>query len=453
VSPEPGASPPSARGRRTRTLFSARALFLLSGLFIFYATTIPWDFARPPSMDRVSWLPLWDSVRGRPASLPDLLQNVLLFLPFGYFGVLAIASVRRRGAVAGTLLVGLIGLSLSLLVESLQTMSLERSPSVSDLSTNFAGALAGGAAGFAYLRRVQEPLDAWIGRMVRERPGLLLCLAATIALSLGALAPFVPSLDVSHLRANLRLLIDHPWGPRPLGGMVKSALGFGALSFLLVPEVSWSEARGESIPRALAVLIAVAATTLLAVALEVGQIVVVGHSPGISDGVAGVGGAVLGALIAGLSAREPLRPARELGELCTRAPALAIGFAILTPAVRALAPFEWVAPAEKLAGFSLWQLVPFWATFRHITIGTLVSVVAAALAYVPLGYTLTALGRRHAAAFALAFGLALVLEVLQIGVVGRTFDVTEGIFGGAGALTGAWAFERLRRGRVGATPA
>src|SRR5258705_8290727 len=119
---------------------TARALFLLSGLFIFYATTIPWDFSRPPSLDRVSWTPLWDSALGRRASIPDLVQNVLLFIPFGWFGVLSLESMRRRGAALGSLLVGLLGLSLSPVVDGLQAMSLDGSPSLSDTATKHADA-------------------------------------------------------------------------------------------------------------------------------------------------------------------------------------------------------------------------------------------------------------------------------------------------------------------------
>ncbi|MFB3065661.1 MAG: hypothetical protein ACE10D_04010 [Planctomycetota bacterium] len=40
--------------------------------------------------------------------------------------------------------------------------------------------------------------------------------------------------------------------------------------------------------------------------------------------------------------------------------------------------------------------------------------------------------------------VAEMLEVLQIPVVGRVFDVTEGIYAGFMGLVGAWAVTRLR---------
>jgi len=127
-----------------------------------------------------------------------------------------------------------------------------------------------------------------------------------------------------------------------------------------------------------------------------------------------------------------------------RAPALALGFAVLAPALRALAPFDLVAPGEKLADFDLWQLVPFWALFRNINPGTFRNVFEAAAHYVPMGYVLAALGRRPMTGFAWALVLAVALEVLQIGIAGRTFDITEGLYAGAGALIGAWVLDRLR---------
>lgn len=434
-----------------RTLFSARALFVLSGLFILYATTIPWDFSHGPSLEQVSWNPFWDSNRGRPPSIPDLVQNVVLFVPFGFFGALALPSLRRRGPLGVVLLMGFAGLLLSLFVEGLQTMSHERSPAASDLATNFAGALGGAAIAFAYSARFRTRLEAWLTDLVRERPGLLVYLAAVAAVSAGALAPFVPSLDVGHLRASLRQLLDHPWGPKPPGALVGDALVFGGVAFLAVRQVQLFFARrrgsgrdGGTTSRTLAAAVAVISTAALAIALELAQLVIVGHSPGVQDAAAGIAGALVGASIAALSERGPLGPARRLGEFCARAPGLATGFAILVPAVRALSPFQLVAPAEALASFSLWQLVPFWAFFRNINLGTVANVFEAALHYLPLGYVLVALGRRPVVAFACAFALAEVLEVLQIAVAGRTFDITEGLYAGAGALVGAWAFDRLR---------
>lgn len=126
---------------------------------------------------------------------------------------------------------------------------------------------------------------------------------------------------------------------------------------------------------------------------------------------------------------------------------------MLVPAVCALSPFVFIAPAEKPTGFSTWQFVPFWTLFRDMNSGAFGSVFEAALHYVPMGYVLVALGRHPAVAFGCAFAFAEVLEILQIGIAGRSFDITEGVYAGVGALTGAWALERLRERGEPASPA
>jgi glycopeptide antibiotics resistance protein len=116
---------------------------------------------------------------------------------------------------------------------------------------------------------------------------------------------------------------------------------------------------------------------------------------------------------------------------------------VLAPALRALSPFDFISPSEKLSDFNVWQFVPFWAFFRNINLSTFRNVFEAAVYYVPIGYALVAMGRRPTTAFLAALVLAEVLEVLQIGVAGRTFDITEGIYAGTGALLGAYVLAQL----------
>lgn len=440
-------------GPVVRTLFSARALFWLSALFIFYATTIPWDFARAPALDRVAWIPLWDAARGRPPSLTDLVQNVVLFLPFGFFGGLSLGFARRTSTTRGALGVGLLGLMLSLLVELLQTMSLERSPSASDLTTNLAGAVAGAAAALLWARHLESHARRVLFRLVEEQPGLLVLGAYVVVVTAGALAPFIPTLDVGALRASVRSLLDHPWGTKPLGALATDGLSFLAVSFLFTREVPPLLVRRgwlgpEATSRVAGAVLATIAVGLLAAGLELAQLFIVGHSPGAQDAAVGLAGAAVGAVIAASRRRGPLQAARALGDLTRESPALVLGFAVLAPLIRALAPFELTSPAEKLALLGPWHFVPFYTFFGNINLATFRNVFEAALYYVPLGYALHALHKGALVVFLAAFAIAELGEILQLAIAGRTFDVTEGIFAGAGALLGAWLFDQLRRTSV-----
>ena len=82
----------------SRPLRSVLVLWLLSSAFILYGGTIPFhvDLNRTAireRLHRVPLNPLVSPVTGHRPSIPDVVQNVLLFLPFGALGFLA---GRRR---------------------------------------------------------------------------------------------------------------------------------------------------------------------------------------------------------------------------------------------------------------------------------------------------------------------------------------------------------------------
>jgi VanZ family protein len=121
-------------------------LWALFALFIVYGTTIPFEFSRDPDFVRqkvaeLSWNPL-TRPDGRRVSIPDSVQNVMLFVPFGMLGGLA---CRRSFASRGTTVAAVTAaaVALSVAVETLQLLTTNRVSSVSDVATNGVGALAG----------------------------------------------------------------------------------------------------------------------------------------------------------------------------------------------------------------------------------------------------------------------------------------------------------------------
>jgi VanZ family protein len=439
-------------------LFNARTFFVLSALFIFYATTIPWDVAQAPALSRVHWIPGWDSERDRIWSIPDMVQNVVLFMPYGFFAFLGFSRIRERGPLAGAVICGLLGLSLSLAVELLQTMSATRSPSTTDLATNFSGALAGGVAGAVYATMLRERIDRSLTRTVRESPGMIVLGLYAAAISAGSLAPFIPTLDVGLLRANARLFLDNPWGTKPFGALITDGLLFAALACLAAFELPgflgkkrWLPLFKGEIASPIAGAFAIAVVSALAVVLEMGQLIIVGHSPGVQDMVVGILGAFAGGAAAVMVVKGgAIRPARDLGELTKSAPILVVGFAIAAPLCRALQPFIiYEDVSEGLVDVTAWNFVPFWQLFRNINLSTFRNVFEASAIYLPLGYAVHALGKPPRVGFLICLGWAEALEVFQIPIVDRTYDITEGIYAGLMGLLGAHALIELRKRRVG----
>jgi glycopeptide antibiotics resistance protein len=424
-------------------LFRARTLFILSALFIVYATSIPWDFEHAPSFERVQWIPLWDPERGRPPSISDLVQNVVLFLPFGFFGVLAFDRIKKGGAIRGTVLIALLGCALSTSVEALQTMSVTRTPSTSDIFTNTTGALFGAIAAFVYVGRLEARIARTIAATLAVQPGLLILVAYAAAVTLGGLAPFIPTLDVSDLRANMRQLLDHPWGEKPFGALVSDGVLFAALAFIATFELP-TALRIKKVQAPVAFL----AVSALAVVIEIAQLFIIDHSPGVQDAAVAIAAAAIGSLLAAIVSKGKPEPERALGDLTRRWPVLVLAFAVIAPACRALSPFVLAPLDQKLAEISVWNFLPFWPLFRNVNLSTFRNVFEAAMYYVPLGYALFALKKRPLWAFVLAFLLADTLEVLQIPIEGRTFDITEGIYAGFAAVFGAYALLALSRFQV-----
>ena len=138
----------------------ARVLWVVFSLFVVYGTTIPFSFdlgegGVASRLGRILWHPL--GMRNGDISTPDLLQNLLLFLPFGFLGYLARVGPSSAPAFRAAL-AALLGTLLSAGVEMLQLFSPERVPAIADVLFNGLGAALGALAGGRL--RVRSPARA-----------------------------------------------------------------------------------------------------------------------------------------------------------------------------------------------------------------------------------------------------------------------------------------------------
>tara|TARA_B110000238_G_C16070488_1_gene414664 strand:- start:6 stop:398 length:393 start_codon:yes stop_codon:yes gene_type:complete len=120
-------------------------------LFIFYGALIPFDFIFDNDL-------IADKIRdfngvpfvhadGSRHSIPDMVQNVLFFIPFGFLGVLSFA----KNKFFAVFLVTFFGFVISLNVEILQLITRNRNTTVTDLACN----TIGGAIQLALMKQVQ----------------------------------------------------------------------------------------------------------------------------------------------------------------------------------------------------------------------------------------------------------------------------------------------------------
>jgi len=164
-----------------------KALFWLLAALITYGSIFPFRFA---AATPEAWRELVDL--SRIASRGDLLANIVLFLPFGYLGVLAGYSVTRVFLMAA-----LLGFGLQLA----QVWVPARVPTLLDGTWNMIGAVVG----VVFARRLRP--DTMPGKVDRDMVMPLTLIACWLAYRL---VPFVPSLDFQEIEDSLKPLLKSP---------------------------------------------------------------------------------------------------------------------------------------------------------------------------------------------------------------------------------------------------
>jgi VanZ family protein len=366
--------------------------------------------------------PLVQSGNGLPVSIPDTVQNLLLFAPFGVLGVLA----GRPGARSWSRVIGVtvLGGLLSLLVEVLQLFEAGRTTAVSDLFTNTVGTFVGAlvaqrviGVSRSLLRRL---LDAGL---ISDRAFYPL-LVALITVSIAAWEPFDVTLDVSTVGTKL-----HALGRDVLQAGVPTDEGVAVLQYALftVAGASWLKRTGWRRPALAAAL----AGAVLALVLEASQVVITSRMPSGEDALVHAAGALAGAALWIAGRRSP-RPALWIA-LVALATAVGAGMLMFTP-------FQW---ADAHLPF---RWMPFLGYYQHTTFETVSHVVELVLLYFPLGFcvghVMQSPNRAALAVLALVVAMAIPIEYLQGWFVGRIPDVTDTALSAAGGWFGVWAATR-----------
>lgn len=196
------ADPRYERPRKRREhLATVRVLFLLSVVGIIYGSLYPFDFDFETMPGYKIEELLFTGWEGQLGTL-NLMTNILLFIPYGLFGVLAFASWRWYWA---WLALALITVVVAFGVQVLQLWLPGRVPTFADGIINLGG-LAVGAV-LAYIPGVRRLLTQRhpSAREIMALPFLLmLCWLAY------RLFPFVPSVAISSIKEGLRPILEEP---------------------------------------------------------------------------------------------------------------------------------------------------------------------------------------------------------------------------------------------------
>jgi VanZ family protein len=173
-------------------------IFVLSAALVLYGTLYPFTVVHAAQLSDI--LPRFlESLHSRPGR-GDVLSNVVLFLPFGFFGMQGL--LPRAARIGRLMVVCLLGAALSLLIECTQTFIVGRDTSVYDLALNGFGAFAGGCAGWVeWNRRLASGIES------QRSPSIfpILLMGAWLGFKL---FPYVPTIDLQHVKDAIKPLLS-----------------------------------------------------------------------------------------------------------------------------------------------------------------------------------------------------------------------------------------------------
>lgn len=377
----------------TRARRYARAFAAIYTVGLIYGSLFPfsnWTIAGP-----ITWP--WELRWPSHVSYSDLLTNSLIYIPLGALIAFGFGSGARRkwGLVIATTVLG-VGLSAGL--ETLQGLLARRVASPADLLLNSAGTAVGAIFGVMLDPRtwIMRRLTALKTELVVQDAVGNLALIGFAAWTLGQLAPLVPSLDLGNLRAGLKPLWFVLDGSVNLD-LVKtviyagSILGLGMLALLVFQRRAW-------------LLFATAVCAVLSL-----KVPVIGRVLSPEAAVGAVSALVAVAMLSRL-------PPSGRRYLAVGSVVFAITAAALQPGTGDLRAFNWIPLKGHLANdvIGLMDLAgSLWAPL------VLAAVTASATKRIS--------ARSVWIGGALYLTWSFLLEWRQVGISGRTPDVTDAI--------------------------
>jgi glycopeptide antibiotics resistance protein len=403
------------------------ALWIASAAFILYGTTIPFNFVHDgrlvaDHLARLTWNPLIAADTGGRVSIPDFVSNVLLFVPFGFFGMWALPRPRSRAA--RIVLVAALGLALTVSVETLQLLTVDRTTSVSDVFANASGALGGAVAAVLLSTFVEGFLRTVSAAGIASVPAFFPFVIATLVLLAGALEPFDVTIEVGSVVPKLRAFLADPIR---LGVPTDEGLSF--LRHLLFSStlVLWLQEIKVGQPE----IVAAVTGVVVALGAEAGEVFIGARTPSLWDAGIGMTGALAGVPLGLVFVKSKKRPLWWAGVFV---------LTMVGVAMQQLSPFTLSDNARSF------QWVPFLNYYAFTTAETVSHSAELLLAYFPLGFAFALATRRKRKRFHVVLGAALVIavpvEYLQQYIGGRFPDVTDIALSLAGAWLGAWAATR-----------
>lgn len=409
------------------TSYGVKVLWVLFTLFIFYGALIPFEFVinKQQIISRIEnfhWVPFFRA-DGSRHSLTDIVQNILFFIPFGFFGVLSFARYK----FFAMFLVIFFGFVISLNVELLQLLTPSRNTSITDLASNTLGTAIGALAGLIMFGFFCLMMRAQAFRKMVNNQFYYLFVLAFLVVAAGSLQPFDFTLDVSTVWSGVKQALTESvtFSSHLTDELV---VGFRFFLFSLITCL-WL----KSINYLLWPIAGVLLSASIGVCFEFAQFIVMSRSPSVQDLIV----VIVACSLAGIFLI--LVPKKLTSSLWILA---LIVFSIISAAIQTLAPFD-IRSQHVLMG-----MTPFLSYYHASTFSAIANFIEILITYIPIGFAIQYLISSKRSAFIVVVlivgAVSYCLEYLQGWIVGRYPDITDvlaAVIGAtiAGSLCLRWA--------------
>jgi len=269
----------------------SHVILAVATLVILLLTAAPFHFdtslqSVSAHVARIRLNPLISPDTGRRISIPDFVQNLLLFVPFGAAVVWARGRERPLRRIPSA---ALFGCALSVVAEAVQLLTTNRISSLSDVLANTAGASTGAMIAAISLGLHWERMTSLVKPGAATPPTYRAVFVTALLVCIASWQPFDVTLDVGvvvgHLKslraglAHVSFSTDH----------IVAFVLFLLLGFMLTQCLRELHVRFP-------VIVGVAVAVTAGVALEASQIFIESRQPTVADALANAAGALTGAL-------------------------------------------------------------------------------------------------------------------------------------------------------------
>ncbi len=356
---------PALQSRPTESAAAKRILTGLSTLavmLVIYGSWLPFEF-QTEAISR-SGIALLSRITWAPSPLEDAVTNILIFIPIGLFVSMRLRLTAKYRGVR-VILPFVLAAMTSLVSETGQTVIPQRSASYTDMMLHGVGTLIGMALALLAFRLVWYLVKQLKVALALRPQWALFGIVATLVV-FAKLAPFdltIRPADFAHSLATAR------WSPfdpahTPSQNVLEDIMEVAGsfFVFVLLGVLGAKSLREIGVRPSVSAVNTIAKLILLAVGLELIQIVIVSHTCDAADALCYVYGAVVGSVLgATLMDRQRWRgveSSRTAAEHVLLTAALVVQ-CVMVVGYAFPVDGQWVTPSTESI-----QWIPFYAQFN-----------------------------------------------------------------------------------------